>query len=265
MAMMAGTSAIPPHSGGGDGHGTKLAVASPPSTTPAAPPYQPTVREMPADERPRERLLQYGPATLQTAELLAIILRVGIPGENAVALAARLLREYGGIGGLARADLGELCGVRGLGPAKAAQLKAALELGRRLSVTPDQRPQIQSPDDVFQLIGLDMSYLSQEQLRVICLDTKHFVIHQQTIYQGTLNSSVVRIAEVFKPAITRSCASIIVIHNHPSGDLTPSPEDIRTTKQLCEAGALLDIELLDHIIVGNGQKFSMKAHGLGFG
>ena len=227
--------------------------------------YHTTVREMPTDERPRERLERYGASTLQTAELLAIILRVGTPRENVIELSSRLLRQHGGLGGLLTVDFAELCAEHGLGQAKAAQLKAALEIGRRLSVlTPEARPQITRPDDVASLVMLEMGYLAQEQLRVLCLDTKNYVIHQQVVYQGTVNSSVVRAAEVFKPAITRTCPAIVVVHNHPSGDPTPSPEDVRTTEQLRKAGELLDTELLDHIVIGQHRFVSLKERGLGF-
>jgi DNA repair protein RadC len=158
-----------------------------------------------------------------------------------------------------------LCGEHGLGQAKAAQLKAALELGRRLTLSgPEQRPQITNPRDVVNLLSLEMGYLAQEQLRVLCLDTKNRVVSQHTVYQGTVNSSVVRAAEVYKPAITRTCPAIVVVHNHPSGDPTPSPEDIRTTEQLRKAGELLDIDLLDHIILGQQRHVSLKERGLGF-
>ncbi len=227
--------------------------------------YRPTVREMPEGERPRERMERYGAATLQTSELLAIIFGSGIRGENVVDVSARLLRDFGGLGGLLAAELPILRNQRGLGPARAMQLKAALELGRRLNIlAPDQRPQIGSPGDIANLVSLEMAYLAQEQLRVICLDTKNFVIHQQTIYQGTVNSSLVRAAEVFRPAVTRNCLTIVVVHNHPSGDPTPSPEDVRTTEQLRKAGELLDVELLDHIIIGQGRYVSMKERRLGF-
>jgi len=224
-----------------------------------------TVREMPTDERPRERLERYGAGALQTAELLAILLRTGLPGENVVDLSMRLLRDFGGLAGLVAADLNDLRQAHGLGLAKAAQLKAALEIANRLAALgPEQRPQITQPGDVARLLMLEMAYLAQEQLRVICLDTKNHVIAQQVVYQGTINSSAVRAAEVFRPAITRACLSIVVVHNHPSGDPTPSPEDIRTTEQLRKAGQLLDIELLDHIIIGRHQFISLKERGLGF-
>lgn len=227
--------------------------------------YHTTVREMPTDERPRERLLRYGPGTLQTAELLAIILRVGTAKENVIELSARLLRQYDGLGGLLAADMATLCDEHGLGEAKVAQLRAALEIGRRLSVlAPSERPTISRPEDVATLLLGDMAFLSQEQLRVLCLDTKNHVVHQQVVYQGTVNSSVVRVAEVFKPAVTRTCPAVVVVHNHPSGDPTPSPEDVRTTDQLRRAGELLDIELLDHIVIGHQRYVSLKERGLGF-
>ncbi len=227
--------------------------------------YHTTVREMPSDERPRERLEHYGPQALSNAELLAILLRVGSAGENVIELSARLLHQCGGLGGLLTIELAELCAVHGVGQAKATTLKAALELGRRLSVlAPDERPKITQPQDVANLIMLEMGYLKQEQLRVLCLDTKNYVVHQQVVYQGTINSSVVRAAEVFRPAIVRTCLAIVVVHNHPSGDPTPSPEDVRTTDQLRRAGDLLDIELLDHVIVGQHKWVSLKERGLGF-
>lgn len=227
--------------------------------------YHTTVREMPTDERPRERLERYGASTLQTAELLAIILRVGTAKENVIELSSRLLRQHNGLGGLLTVDFAELCAVHGVGQAKASQLKAALELGRRLSVlAPRERPQITRPNDAADLVMLEMGYLTQEQLRVLCLDTKNYVVHQQVVYQGTVNSSVVRAAEVYRPAVSRTCPAIVVIHNHPSGDPTPSPEDIRTTEQLRKAGEVLDIELLDHIIVGQHRFISLKERGLGF-
>lgn len=227
--------------------------------------YHTTVREMPTDERPRERLERYGASTLQTAELLAIILRVGTAKENVIELSSRLLRQHNGLGGLLAVDFAELCAVHGVGQAKASQLKAALELGRRLSVlAPRERPQITRPNDAADLVMLEMGYLTQEQLRVLCLDTKNYVVHQQVVYQGTVNSSVVRAAEVFRPAVSRTCPAIVVIHNHPSGDPTPSPEDIRTTEQLRKAGEVLEIELLDHIVVGQHRFISLKERGLGF-
>lgn len=227
--------------------------------------YRATVREMPSEERPRERLERYGAGTLTNAELLAILLRVGSVGENVIDLASRLLKEYGGLAGLLKADLEQLREAHGMGLAKATQVKAALELARRLNLlTPEARPQIKSPADVAQLLMIEMGYLAQEQLRVLCLDTKNYVVHQQVVYQGTVNSSVVRAAEVFKPAVVRTCPALVVVHNHPSGDPTPSPEDVRTTEQLRRAGEALDIDVLDHVVIGQQRYVSMKERGLGF-
>ena len=234
-------------------------------TTSANTGYHTTVRELPNEERPRERLERYGGAALTNPELLAIILRVGIQGENVIELSSRLLRKYGGLGGLLGADLDVLRAERGLGAAKAITLKAALEIGRRLTLLDSvERPQILAPGDVATLLALDLGFQSQEQLRVLCLDTKNHVIAQHTVYLGTVNASVVRAAEVFRPAVSRNCPSIIVVHNHPSGDPTPSLEDIRTTEQLRRAGEALEIELLDHIILGQQRYVSLKERGLGF-
>lgn len=244
---------------------TERAAALEPRRAPAPPRYNTTIREMQSDERPRERLERYGAGALQTAELLAIILRTGLQGENVVEVSARLLRDFGGLAGLMSADLPTLTNAHGLGQVKAGQLKAAMEIASRLAALgPDQRPKITSPADVAKLLMLEMAYLAQEQLRVLCLDTKNHVVASITVYQGTVNSSAVRVAEVFRPAISRNCPSVIVAHNHPSGDPTPSPEDVRTTEQLRKAGELLDIELLDHIVIGHHQFVSLKERGLGF-
>ncbi len=233
--------------------------------TKPTPGYHLTIRELPQDARPRERLAQYGPATLQTAELLALILRTGTEHDNVIDLALKLLAKYGGLAGLWRADFAELCQEHGLGPAKVAQVKAALELGRRLAVsTPEERPRITCPGDVFTLLGVEMAALAQEQLRVLLLDTKNGVVHIQTVYQGTVNASLVRMAEVLRPALARNCPSIIVTHNHPSGDPTPSAEDARVTEQLYHAAKLLDVALLDHVIIGQGRFLSLRETRIGF-
>jgi DNA repair protein RadC len=227
--------------------------------------YHPMIRDLPVDERPRERLQHYGPGALSNAELLAIMLRVGVEGMSAVALGQQLLARFSGLPGLAQASIDELCQVHGLGPTKAVQLKAALELGRRLLIAaPHDRPQIKSPADAANLVMLEMSLLDHEQLRVILLDTKNHVLGIETIYKGNVNTSVIRVGEVFREAIRRNCAAIIVVHNHPSGDPTPSPEDVRVTEQVSEAGKLLDIEVLDHLIVGQQRYVSLKERGLGF-
>ena len=227
--------------------------------------YIPTIKELPTSERPRERLLEYGVGALSTAELLAIILRTGTRDENVILLAHRLLARFGNLAGLVQANTREMTAERGLGPAKVAQLKAALELGRRMLVeSPDERPQIRAPADAANLVMTEMGVLEQEQLRVILLDTKNRVLDTPTIYKGSLNTSLIRVGELFREAIRANCASLIVIHNHPSGDPTPSPEDVAVTRQIVEAGELVDIEVLDHLIIGRQRFVSLKERGLGF-
>ncbi len=220
---------------------------------------------MAPDERPRERLRLRGAASLSTSELLAILLNTGLKGEPVTDLAQRLLRDHGGLTGLMRMDVVELAQIRGLGEAKAAKLKAALEVGVRLAALgPEQRLQISSPDDVVNLIGIEMAALDQEQLRAVLLDTKHRVLAIRTVYQGSVNQAQVRIAEVFRDAIRHNAVAIVAVHNHPSGDPTPSSADVTLTAELVKAGTLLDVELLDHLIVGQGRHVSLRRLGLGF-
>lgn len=227
--------------------------------------YHPTIHDFPLGERPRERLQYYGPTALSNAELLAILLRVGTPGENVIALSTRLLTQFGGLGGLARASFGELATIRGLGTAKTAQLKAAIELGRRLLVTsPDARPQITSPLDAANLLMLEMGSLEQEHLRTLLLDTKNRVLASPTVYVGNVNASIIRVSEVFREAVRENATAIIVAHNHPSGDPTPSPEDVQVTRSIVEAGSLLGIDVLDHLVIGHQRFVSLKERGLGF-
>lgn len=218
------------------------------------------------DERPREKLASSGAQSLADEELLAILLRTGIQGENAVAMGRRLLDDFGGINGIHQASFDDFCTAKGVGPAKAAQIKAAIELGRRLQiVSGDDRPTISSPQDVAKLVQYEMMGLAQEHLWVLLLNTKNQVTSIQKIYQGTLNSSTVRIAELFKAAISKNAAAVILVHNHPSGDPAPSAEDIRLTRAVVEAGKLLDIEVLDHIVIGFADKFtSLKQKKMGF-
>ena len=228
--------------------------------------YNPTIKELPSSERPRERLLHYGASALSSAELLAIILRTGLQDENVVRMAQRLLATFGNLSGLARVNAAELQREKGLGPAKVAQLQAALELGRRMLVqSPEERPQVRSPADAANLVMSEMGLLEQEQLRVMLLDTKNRVLDTPTIYVGSLNTSLIRVGELFRAAIRANCASLIVLHNHPSGDPTPSPEDVAVTRQIVEAGKLLDIDVLDHLIIGQQRFVSLKERGLGFG
>ena len=228
--------------------------------------YHLRIKELPPTEQPRERLRSQGPAALSDAELLAILLRVGVAGTNVVQLAQQLLVQHGGWMGLLRADYGELCKRRGVGEAKAATLKAALEIGRRLLIAgAEERPQIKSPADVAALLTLEMSHLEQEHLRVVLLDTKNRVQEIATVYIGSVNSALIRVGEIFREPIRRNSTPVIIVHNHPSGDPTPSPEDILVTRQIVEAGKLLDIDVLDHLVIGRGRYVSMRERGLGFG
>jgi DNA repair protein RadC len=216
-------------------------------------------------ERPRERLERLGPQSLTNAELVAILLRTGLPGVNAVQLGQQLLQAFGGIRGLHRANFNEVCAHHGIGMAKAAQIKAAIELGRRLALeAPEERPTVHSPADAAALVQYEMSALEQEELRVIILDTRNHVLGIDTIYRGSVNSSQVRVAELFRAAIRRNAAGLIILHNHPSGDPTPSPDDIAVTRTIVQAGKLLDIDILDHLVIGSGRFISLKERGLGF-
>jgi DNA repair protein RadC len=193
--------------------------------------YRPTIKDLLADERPRERLARCDEGALSTAELLAIILRTGVGGENALALATRLLSSFSGLPGLARASFAELQAEKGLGKAKTAQLKAALELGRRLLlIAPEDRFIVRSPNDVVQLLMAEMAHLEQEHFRVLYLDTRNRLLGSETVCVGSLNASQIRASEVFRDAVKRNCAAIIVVHNHPSGDATPSREDVEVTR-----------------------------------
>lgn len=224
------------------------------------------ITDLEASERPRERLAEVGADALSTAELLAILLRTGLPGENAVQLGQRLLQTFGGLNGLRRASFQEVCSQHGVGEAKAAQIKAAIELGRRLrdDDEEDDRRMIHSPKDAADLVMYEMAGLVQENLWVILTDTRNRVIGVEKLYQGSLNASTVRVGELFRAAIIRNAASILVVHNHPSGDPTPSPEDIALTRAVVQSGRLLDIQVLDHLVIGRGRYVSLKERGLGF-
>ncbi len=223
------------------------------------------ITDLHESERPRERLASLGPQALTNAELLAILLRVGVPGENAVQVGQRLLNRFGGLAGIHRAPYEELLQEHGLGEAKAAQIKAAIELGRRLTVeAPEARPTINSPADAAALVQYEMSGLEQEHLRVLLLDTRNHLLDIAEVYKGSVNSSQVRVGEIFKAALRRGASAIIVVHNHPSGDPTPSPDDVAVTRAFVQAGKLLDLEVLDHLVIGQGRWVSLKERGLGF-
>ena len=227
--------------------------------------YRPLIRDMPSDERPRERLRLRGAAALSNAELLAILLRTGATGENVVALATRLLARFEGLPGLGRVSFAQLCAEHAVGEAKAAQLLAALELGKRLvSTQPDERATVRSPQDVNNLLMAEMALLEQEHLRVVLLSTRNQVLGIHEVYKGNVNTAVVRVGEVFRDAVRDGCPALIVVHNHPSGDPTPSADDVAITKQIVQAGQLLGIEVVDHIVIARQGFASLKERGLGF-
>jgi DNA repair protein RadC len=218
------------------------------------------------NDLPRERLKRCGADALTTAELIAIVLRTGTRGENVVHLAQRLLREHGGLLGLARVPFNELTRTKGIGQTKALELQAVFELGHRISrESLGERKTIKSPSDAALLLA-EMGLLEQEEMRTVLLDTKNHVLATPTVYSGSLHTTVIRVGELFREAVRQNCAAIIVVHNHPSGDPSPSPEDIAVTRELVQAGKLLDIDVLDHLVIGAGAKFvSLKERGLGFG
>jgi DNA repair protein RadC len=233
-------------------------------TTSEAAAYHPIIRELPDDERPRERMRLRGASALTNPELLAILLRTGSRGENVVSLATRLLARFEGIEALSRVSFAELCGQKHVGPAKAAQILAALELGTRIMCTTPERKAIRCPEDIYSLFGPEMALLDQEHVRVVLLDTRSRVIAWRDVHVGNVHSAVVRVAEVFKEAVRAGCPSIIIVHNHPSGDPEPSPDDASLTTQLEEAGRLLGVDVTDHIVIGRNGLVSLRERGLGF-
>jgi len=221
-----------------------------------------TLREIPLEERPRERMLKYGAETLSNAELLAILLRTGTFSESAVRLAERMLSECGGLRKLVDMSKDQLTQIRGIGDAKALQIQAGIELGRRVSRSKlEETVTIRSPKDAADLVSERLRYLQKEHFVCLFLNTKNCVVGQETLSMGSLNASIVHPREVFRAAIQRSSAAIICVHNHPSGDPTPSPDDIDLTERLTEAGSIIGIEVLDHIIIGDQKFISLKEHG----
>lgn len=221
-----------------------------------------TIKDIPADMRPREKLLRYGPGILSPQELLAIIIRTGSRDANAIQLAESILYQFKDLRGINNAGIEELCQVaHGIGKVKAAQIKAALELGRRLNQQDSEVVRIKSPQDVAAWVMEDLRYLQHEQFRILLLNTKNIIIAWEEISRGSLNSSIVHPREVFARAIKRSAAAIILVHNHPSGDPSPSQEDINITRRLVEVGHLVGIEVLDHLVIGDGVFFSLKEKG----
>lgn len=231
----------------------------------AVSPYR-TVRELAEDERPRERLLRHGPEVLSDAELLAVLLASGMPGQNVVDLARSLIEGLGGLAGLVRADAMALQRTRGLGPARASQVAAALELGRRAHrLDPEDRPLLTTPEAVFSLLGPRFLGKTREQLLVLSLDTRGRLLGSPTPIAGGVNGVPVRPAEVFREPIVLEALSVILAHNHPSGDPRPSPQDVAVTAELARAGELLGIAVLDHVVVGQGRFVSLRREGHAFG
>jgi DNA repair protein RadC len=225
--------------------------------------YHIRISELPTSERPRERLKQSGAASLSNGELLAIILRTGTHAENVLGLANRLLVRFSGLPGLSRASFNELCNEHGVGQAKAAQIKAAMELGRRsASAHLEEKTTIRSPQDAASLVMSDMGTLQQEHLRVMLLNSKNHLISIHEVYKGNVNASTIRTSELFHNAVRENCPAVIVIHNHPSGEPEPSNDDIIATEHMVKGGKALDIEVLDHIIIGNQKFVSLKERGI---
>ena len=221
------------------------------------------IQGLPSAERPRERLYWNGPEALADAELLALQLGSGTRGRSAADLAREMLATYGSLAGVAAREAVELARVPGVGPAKAARLAAAFELGRRLRArTPGVRVVLSAPADVYAAFGPLMEDLPREVFRVALLDAQNGLLRDRVISQGTLSASLVHPREVFKPAILESAASVILLHNHPSGDPTPSREDVRLTRQLVECARLLELRVHDHVVIGRGRYVSLAERGI---
>lgn len=220
------------------------------------------IRDVPPHDRPRERMIANGPQSLSTHELLAILLRTGTKEESVLQLSNRILNEFEGLRLLKDASLEEITSIHGIGRAKAIQLMAAVEIGRRIGrLKYEDRFMIRSPEDAANYMMEEMRFLSQEHFVCLYLNTKNQVMHKQTLFIGSLNASIVHPREVFKEAFRRSAASIVCLHNHPSGDPAPSREDIDVTKRLVECGKILGIDVLDHLIIGEKKYVSLKEKG----
>ena len=229
------------------------------------PQYPTMIRDLPQEEKPRERLRSLGPGHLSNAELIAILLRTGVLGESVLNLSTRVIASFEGLPGIVRASYTDLVSIKGIGDGKACQLLAAFELSKRVaSLPPDDRPSIGSARDIFNLLGPEMTVLEQEHLKVVLLDTKNHVRAVRDLYKGSVNSASVRVAELLRPALRENCPSLILVHNHPSGDPTPSPEDVLVTRRVRTSGEMMDIDVLDHVVIGSGGYVSMKEKGLGF-
>lgn len=226
-------------------------------------PHPLMIKELPTDERPREKMKGQGAQAMGNSELIAILLRTGNPAESALRLAENLLERQGGLAGFGNATMEDIEQIKGIGEAKAITILAAVELGRRVtSLAPLARAVIRTPDDVASLLMPRFRYETKESFLAVLLSTKNHVLKTPVISIGSLNASIVHPREVFREAINASAASVILAHNHPSGDPAPSPEDIELTRKLVEAGKLLDIPVLDHVVLGDGKYISFKEKGI---
>ncbi len=223
------------------------------------------VREMPIAERPRERLLAHGPAALSSSELLAVLWGSGGTAGSSLDIAQRIVWQHGSLGEIARADILELIHTPGVGAARAAQLVAAFEIGRRSAAAPpDGRWIIRAPRDVVDRLSPEMAWLEREELRVLLLNAKNHVLRAVTVYQGNVSAALVRVAELFRDAVRIHAASLILVHNHPSTDPEPSADDLHLTAEAIAAGALLDIGVLDHVVIAGDTYVSLRDRGVTF-
>jgi len=222
-----------------------------------------TIHDLPRQERPRERLQKFGPEALSAQELLALIIGRGIPKKSVMNIAQELLAKFGNVKAIGQATIEELSQIKGIGLAKAAQIKASFELGRREELEPELKNfDIKDPESVVKAIRASIKDKAKEHFKLILLNPRNKIIGISTISIGTLNASLVHPREVFKDAIMHTAASVVLAHNHPSGDPEPSEDDITITKRLIEAGKILGVEVIDHIIVGKNGFFSFKEKGL---
>ena len=222
-----------------------------------------TIHDLAGDERPREKLLDHGPAVLSDAELIAIIVGSGTRGENVIDLARNLLDLHGGLGGLLRADAKSLQRTRGLGPAKAAQLAAAIELGRRMPrVDAEARPLLTSPEAVYGYLRGRLQGRSREELHILCADSGGRLVGTPAVVPGSVHSVPLRMADIFREAIVLDASAVVLAHNHPSGRATPSPRDIELTREIARIAASLDLRLSDHVVIAGDRYVSMKREGL---
>jgi DNA repair protein RadC len=224
-----------------------------------------SVRDLPAAERPRERLALRGPGGLSAAELIAVVWGTGSGGRSAVELAEEALARHASVAALARASDTELAVIPGIGAAKAARLAAAFELGRRsIAERPVARWTIRSPRDVADHLLVDMGRLEREELRVLSLNAKNVVQRVSSVYVGNVSASLVRVGELFRDAVRLDASGVILVHNHPSGDPTPSPDDLHLTAEAIAAGRLLDVDVLDHVVIGQDAWISLRDRGVTF-